>query len=274
MSLHSKSVDSGKGSLPVTPNSTPNGGRAVSRCLTRSASRRANRCRFYRNGDKFYGGYTLPVSLERYGTLENLFRDLTNVLGCPTLPSGVRRIFDTNGKLISDLTVICQGGNFVAAGSEGFKQCTYLQIPTGNSPAKKHRARTLFKSESFTSSRNEIKSTDFIRARNITVLEHGKKPRKSVPVLLNKKTVHSMNGVFDMISKRIGFAVQKLVSIPNGLAIHRLEELFDSYYIFIALQHVKAKIAPQDLQEKLLISTSMVEYLINKKSIFNEKFHL
>ena len=115
---------------------------------------------------------------------------------------------------------------------------------------KKQRARSLFKSESFTTpSPVALKQNDFIRARNIIVLEHGNRPRKVVRVLLNKKTVHSMGGVFDMISETIGFAVQKLVSVPNGLAIHRLQDLFDSYYIFIALQNTKTKITPKDLQE-------------------------
>ena len=57
-----------------------------------------------------------------------------------------------------------------------------------------------------------------------------------------------MEGVLDMISESIGFAVKKLVSVTNGLAIHRLEDLFDSYYIFIALQHAKGKISPNDFQ--------------------------
>ena len=105
--------------MDKTPNSTPE---IRARCLTRSASRRAARCRFYRNGDKFFAGYTLPVSVDRYGTLENLYKELTGFLGCPTLPSGVRQIFDVNGRQIHDLHQICQGGNFVAAGSEPFKK--------------------------------------------------------------------------------------------------------------------------------------------------------
>ena len=35
-----------------------------------------------------------------------------------------------------------------------------------------------------------------------------------------------MDGVFDMISEQIGFAVKNLISVPNGLAIQRLEDLF------------------------------------------------
>ena len=93
-----------------------------------------------------------------------------------------------------------------------------------------------------------LRSADFIRARNIIVLAHGNRPRKVVRILLNKKTVHSVEGVLDMISESIGFAVKKLVSVPNGLAIHRLEDLFDSYYIFIALRHAKGKISPDDFQ--------------------------
>jgi hypothetical protein len=60
-----------------------------------------------------------------------------------------------------------------------------------------------------------------------------------------------MGGVFDMISETIGFAVQKLVSLPDGLAINHLEDLFNSQYIFIALNNTKTKIQLTDLQEMI-----------------------
>ena len=118
-----------------TPEASPSSG-ALSRCLSRSASRRANRCRlekyslsemttlrlrFYRNGDTHYGGYQLPVSLERYGNIGNLYNELTSQLASSSLPSGVRAIYNLNGEEILSLNEICQGGSFVAAGKEPFK---------------------------------------------------------------------------------------------------------------------------------------------------------
>ena len=44
---------------PVTPTT---GDSAIPRYISRSASRRAVRCRFFRNGDKFFPGHVLPVS--------------------------------------------------------------------------------------------------------------------------------------------------------------------------------------------------------------------
>ena len=85
-------------------------------------------------------------------------------------------------------------------------------------------------------------------------------------VLLNKKvvinvarnhliirfyqTVHSMDGILDDISDSLGIgcAIKKLVSIPNGLAIQKLEDLFDHCTLFIAMTSTKAKLTPQDLQ--------------------------
>ena len=42
-------------------------------------------------------GYIIPVSVERYGTLENLSRELSNFLDHPLLPSGVKFIFTLDG---------------------------------------------------------------------------------------------------------------------------------------------------------------------------------
>jgi doublecortin-like kinase 1/2 len=107
------------------------------------------------------------------------------------------------------------------------------------------------KSESFTTRIDDSSfDRDFIRARNISVFAHGNKPRKMSRVLLNKKTVHSMDGILDDISDSLGIgcAIKKLVSIPNGLAIQKLEDLFDHCTLFIAMTSTKAKLTPQDLQ--------------------------
>ena len=57
-----------------------------------------------------------------------------------------------------------------------------------------------------------------------------------------------MDGILEEISLALGTAIRKLVSIPNGLAISKLEDLFDHCTIFIAMGSQKAKITPQDLQ--------------------------
>ena len=59
-----------------------------------------------------------------------------------------------------------------------------------------------------------------------------------------------MDGVLDAISQSLGVAMTKLVSIPNGLAINRLEDLFDHCTIFIAMTNNKNRITPKDLQVK------------------------
>ena len=74
---------------------------------------------------------------------------------------------------------------------------------------------------------------------------------KILQPLKNLQTVHSMNGILEEISLALGTAIFKLVSIPNGLAISKLEDLFDHCTIFIAMGSQKAKITPQDLQVTL-----------------------
>ena len=61
-----------------------------------------------------------------------------------------------------------------------------------------------------------------------------------------------MDGILDDISDSLGIgcAIKKLVSIPNGLAIQKLEDLFDHCTLFIAMTSTKAKLTPQDLQVK------------------------
>ena len=148
---------------PVTPTYS---GDIRSRYVTRSASRRAVRCRFFRNGDRFYSGmagtftvgyfpcgsigiklsaikgYIIPVSVERYGTLENLSCELSNFLDHPLLPSGVKFIFTLDGEKVTCLSQVCGGGDFVAASTDSFKKFDYQTISGNASPSKKNGRRS------------------------------------------------------------------------------------------------------------------------------------
>ena len=129
---------------------------------------RAIRCRFYRNGDSFFGGHQLPISVGRYGTLDNLYRELTATIGAPSLPSGVRQIFHVTGYLVTDLEQLTKGGSFVAAGNEGFKRLDYESILPPIVNMRRQGSKKFIKSESFrVGSRSEsiANGKDFINAR-------------------------------------------------------------------------------------------------------------
>ncbi|KAH8421240.1 hypothetical protein KR009_006605 [Drosophila setifemur] len=69
---------------------------------SRTPTRKAHRIKFYRNGDRFYPGITIPVSNERYRSFESLFEDLTRVLEENVkIPGAVRTIYNMCGKKVS-----------------------------------------------------------------------------------------------------------------------------------------------------------------------------
>lgn len=66
--------------------------------------KRAKRIRFYHNGNKFFKGVVIPVSVDRYGSIDNLMSDLTNIFtNKVTLPYGVRVIYSKTGRKVSSL---------------------------------------------------------------------------------------------------------------------------------------------------------------------------
>lgn len=69
---------------------------------SRTPTRKAHRIKFYRNGDRFYPGITIPVSNERYRSFESLYEDLTRLLEENVkIPGAVRTIYSMCGKKVS-----------------------------------------------------------------------------------------------------------------------------------------------------------------------------
>lgn len=73
---------------------------------SRTPTRKAHRIKFYRNGDRFYPGITIPVSNERYRSFESLYEDLTRLLEENVkIPGAVRAIYNMSGKKVSQLFI-------------------------------------------------------------------------------------------------------------------------------------------------------------------------
>jgi len=69
---------------------------------SRAPTRKAHRIKFYRNGDRFYPGITIPVSNERYRSFESLYEDLTRLLEENVkIPGAVRAIYTMCGRKVS-----------------------------------------------------------------------------------------------------------------------------------------------------------------------------
>lgn len=62
---------------------------------------KAKRVKFYRNGDKFFSGITIPISNEKYRSYDSLAEDLTRILeGNLTLTGAIRCIYSIEGKKV------------------------------------------------------------------------------------------------------------------------------------------------------------------------------
>lgn len=90
----------------------------------RGSAKKAKRVRFFRNGDKFYTGVVMAVTPERYRSFDSLATDLTRALvSNVTLPSGVRVVYNMEGKKIQDVCDLEDGKSYVVSGQgESFKK--------------------------------------------------------------------------------------------------------------------------------------------------------
>ncbi|XP_017834984.2 serine/threonine-protein kinase GA29083 isoform X2 [Drosophila busckii] len=94
---------------------------------SRTPTRKAHRIKFYRNGDRFYPGITIPVSNERYRSFESLYEDLTRLLEENVkIPGAVRTIYNMCGKKITALDELEDGQSYVCScNNENFKKVEY-----------------------------------------------------------------------------------------------------------------------------------------------------
>ncbi|KAF2902981.1 hypothetical protein ILUMI_03208 [Ignelater luminosus] len=89
--------------------------------------KRAKRIRFYHNGNKFFKGIVIPVSVDRYGSIDNLMSDLTSIFtNKVTLPYGVRGIYSKTGRKVSKIDDLKEGEEYVVCSAgETFKNIEY-----------------------------------------------------------------------------------------------------------------------------------------------------
>jgi len=232
---------------------------------------RVMKVRFYRNGDRFYQGLVYVVSTARFRTFESLLADLTTRLADKaSLPQGVRYVFTTDGsKKINSLDDLVEGGSYVCASLDAFKRVDYggrtnpdwcVNVRAASSASiglnKQQVNRTfqlqdgqmrsctsheaLNRSLNVRSSMSNQSVNEFdreaIRPRLVFIIRSGIKPRKSIRLLLNKKTCHSLEQVFNDITEAIRLdsgAVRKVFGL-SGKQVLCLQDFFCEDSIFIA----------------------------------------
>ncbi|XP_037731648.1 serine/threonine-protein kinase GE16371-like [Drosophila subpulchrella] len=238
---------------------------------SRTPTRKAHRIKFFRNGDRFYSGITIPVSNERYRSFESLYEDLTRLLEeSVKIPGAVRTIYSMCGKKINTLDELEDGQSYVCScNNEQFKKVEYN---TGSHPlvnltlsnnsrsnnqrlAKNYRPASPLKNGSLASSngpltvcgggvdnRIPLNASRFINRdtvvhpRIVTLIRNGTKPRHIMRLLLNKRNSPSFEHVLTAITQVVrldtGY-VRKVITL-SGISVVQLADFFGPDDIFFA----------------------------------------
>ncbi|XP_066999818.1 serine/threonine-protein kinase GA29083 isoform X3 [Anabrus simplex] len=203
-------------------------------------ARKAKRIRFYRNGDRFYKGVTVAVTPERYRSFDSLVTDLTRALvDNVNLPSGVRNLFDMDGRKVCCLEDLEDGKCYVCSGlGESFKKVDYAGTQNQNNKIKPPR-KSVSSAQSPDSPRPPIIRScapDYVHPRLITVIRNGTKPRKVVRLLINKRNAlsfdHALSSITEAVKLDTG-AVRKVFTV-DGSQVNQLQDFFGNIDIFFA----------------------------------------
>ncbi len=139
--------------------------------IRRNQSISAKQIRFYRNGDKYFGGLKLAVSTERYKEFDSLLAELSVKLD---LASGaVRFVFNAeDGSLITDISQLQYGVAYVCCSSNTFRQLDdgYGKTSSSNWSMNRQRNVSRWKKEEIISSNNFI--TSYLKVNSYLVPEN------------------------------------------------------------------------------------------------------
>ncbi|XP_023288256.1 serine/threonine-protein kinase par-1 isoform X2 [Orussus abietinus] len=201
--------------------------------LRTTPAKKAKRVRFFRNGDKFYTGVVVAVTPERYRSFDSLVSDLTRALiSSVTLPNGVRAIYTMDGRKVQSISDLEDGKCYVCSGQgEIFKKVEY-------SSSKVRRGSSLsgLPQSPAVTGRQTSAIPQCVKARIITLIRHGTKPRKVVRLLLNKRNApsleHALEAITDAVKLDSG-AVRKVFAI-SGQQVTNLEHFFENEEVFLA----------------------------------------
>ncbi|XP_048004959.1 serine/threonine-protein kinase CG17528 [Leguminivora glycinivorella] len=227
--------------------------------LRTSASRKAKRVRFFRNGDKFYSGVIIPVLPERYRSFDSLIGDLTRILvDNVTLPSGVRTIYTLDGKKIGKLDDLEDGQSYVCSGfGEPFKRLDYeasavtpqsfrlsgpespgdiLSVRTPNRYSRCIQSNGTPTASNGTARVSPVPSETVIRSRIVTIIRNGVKPRKVCRLLLNKRNSPTLEQALASITDcvKLDTGCVRKVFTQSGTPVTSLHQFFQGEDVFFA----------------------------------------
>lgn len=215
---------------------------------------------FYKNGDIYFSGYVVTITPRRYRSFEVLLSELSRITN---LPQGVRYLLDReSGTRIEAIEQLQDGKAYVCASNSRLKKLDYgkkngglpqwgsrnkIELPALTNPPKKpgiqasSRYVPLAHTRHAGTRQEAPRNTERIsyKARNVTIIRNGHKPRISTRVLLSKRTAHSVNQFLDIVNDSLGVTgasnVRKLYT-SKGRQIYEVSDLFnDETGVFIAV---------------------------------------
>ncbi|XP_050082598.1 serine/threonine-protein kinase GL21140 [Anopheles aquasalis] len=210
---------------------------------SRTPAKKAKRIRFFRNGDKFYPGSTIPVSVERYRSFDSLTEDLTRLFeDSVTLTGAIRAIYTLDGKKVEKVDDLEDGKSYVCScNNEGFKRIEY-NVSNSTSTKNPNRLSRIIRPLSpvkngGSNGGTPLKEIDsVVHPRIVTLIRNGVKPRKILRLLLNKRNSPTYEHVLTAITQCVKLdtgCVRKVFTVA-GVPVHRLSQFFEEDDVFFA----------------------------------------
>uniref|UniRef100_A0AAG5DHT1 non-specific serine/threonine protein kinase n=1 Tax=Anopheles atroparvus TaxID=41427 RepID=A0AAG5DHT1_ANOAO len=209
---------------------------------SRTPAKKAKRIRFFRNGDKFYPGSTIPVSVERYRSFDSLTEDLTRLLeDSVTLTGAIRAIYTLDGKKIEKVDDLEDGKSYVCScNNEGFKRIEY-NVSNTNTKNPNRLSRIIRPlspvKNGGSNGGTPLKEIDsVVHPRIVTLIRNGVKPRKILRLLLNKRNSPTYEHVLTAITQCVKLdtgCVRKVFTV-SGVPVHQLAQFFGDDDVFFA----------------------------------------
>ncbi|XP_032673081.1 serine/threonine-protein kinase DCLK1 isoform X2 [Odontomachus brunneus] len=209
-------------------------------------TKKAKRVRFFRNGDKYYTGVVMAVTPERYRSFDSLASDLTRALvSSVTLPNGVRAIYTMDGRKVQSVSDLEDGKCYVVSGQgEIFKKVEYSssKVRRGSSLSGLPQSPAATGTGSGGTATTTVTGRQTsaiplcVKARIVTLIRHGTKPRKVLRLLLNKRNAPSLEHAMEAITEAVKLdsgAVRKVYTL-SGQQVTSLEQFFQNDDIFVA----------------------------------------
>lgn len=256
--------------------------------LTKDATNKPKVVLFYKNGDRNFRGHHLTVTPRRFRNFDGLLSELTRVTN---LAQGARYVFTpTTGTRITSLEELVDGRAYVCGSYPKLKKINYDHAPDGSSRQKLSEKNFIPVTNSNNKMKVETPSTTSsdklppnVKPRIVTIVRNSvTRPKKSVKILLNRRTAQTYEQVLNDITQAAGVdggCVRKLYSI-EGRLVKSLTELFVDPFLFIAVgnERFRSTDLPQIIQDfgvKKSISSknssSTSDISSNSRKSFNSK---